>query len=115
MSSESCSASSQASALPTFAMAGLRAQILATSSVPRHRISIPMPDSVAIAILSVLAAYCAVGLCFAIAFILRGAASIDPVAAHAPIGFRLILIPGAAALWPWLLRRWIRQRKAENP
>jgi len=74
-----------------------------------------MPDSIAIAILSGLAAYCAAGLCFAIAFIFRGAASMDPIAAHATLGFRLILIPGAAALWPWLLRRWIRQHRAENP
>ncbi|MBX3356926.1 MAG: hypothetical protein KF745_00710 [Phycisphaeraceae bacterium] len=71
-------------------------------------------DPVAI-LLILLAAYLALGLLFAIAFSLVGAARIDPVARHAPIGFRLVILPGAAALWPLLLRRWLAARRNTSP
>jgi hypothetical protein len=45
---------------------------------------------------------------FAVVFALFGIHRVDPVAEHAPFGFRLIVIPGAAALWPLLLTRWLR-------
>jgi hypothetical protein len=56
----------------------------------------------------VVATYGVVGAVFAVAFATRGIQRIDPVAEHAPVGFRLIVMPGAAALWPLLLVRWIR-------
>ena len=55
-----------------------------------------------------LAAYGLTGAVFAIAFVTAGIQRVDPVAEHAPVGFRLIVMPGAAALWPLLLTRWIR-------
>jgi len=66
-----------------------------------------MSDSIALAILWTLATYGAAGLCFALAFVFRGIHCIDPAAEHAGLSFRIILLPGAAALWPILLRRWI--------
>lgn len=60
----------------------------------------------------VLAAYWVAGAVFAVAFATRGVQRIDPVAEHAPVGFRLIVMPGAAALWPLLLVRWIRSRSS---
>lgn len=56
----------------------------------------------------VAGAYLAVGVVFAALFIWRGAASIDHAAASAGLGFRVLLIPGAALLWPWLARKWAR-------
>jgi hypothetical protein len=53
-----------------------------------------------------LAAYGLVGAVFAAAFVTLGIHRVDPVAEHAPLGFRLIVIPGAALLWPLLLLRW---------
>lgn len=53
-----------------------------------------------------LAAYAGIGLAFATVFVFRGVGRIDPVAREAPIGFRLLIIPGAAALWPVLALRW---------
>ncbi len=53
------------------------------------------------------AGYAALGCLFAVAFVVRGVARVDPVAAAAPIGFRLVILPGVAALWPWLLLRWV--------
>ncbi|MGE0638904.1 MAG: hypothetical protein AB7G12_03385 [Thermoanaerobaculia bacterium] len=38
----------------------------------------------------------------------RGIERIDPAARGASRGFRLIVLPGAVALWPLLLRRWVR-------
>jgi len=57
-----------------------------------------------------LTLYAVMGFVFAIAFVLRGVARVDGQAAGAGLGFRLIIFPGAAALWPLLLGRWIRAR-----
>ena len=50
--------------------------------------------------------YLLAGLVFAVAFALRGCERLDPAAATGSWGFRLVIVPGAAALWPLLLRRW---------
>ena len=50
--------------------------------------------------------YLAVGAVFSIPFALVGAGRIDPDARAATWGFRLLLLPGAALLWPILARRW---------
>jgi hypothetical protein len=55
-----------------------------------------------------LAAYGLAGAIFAVAFVTVGIQRVDPVAEHAPVGFRLIVFPGVAALWPLLLVRWVR-------
>jgi len=52
--------------------------------------------------------YAAADLLFAIAFVTKGVVRVDPVASGAGWGFRLLILPGAAALWPLLLRRWLR-------
>ncbi len=57
-------------------------------------------------------AYLLFGMLFGIAFVLRGAGRIDPGAREAGWGFRLLILPGAAALWPILLRRWLRGAQA---
>ena len=60
-----------------------------------------------LATLSVLALglYLVVGLVFALWFAWRGANRIDPSAREGSWGFRLLILPGSAALWPFLLRR----------
>ena len=50
--------------------------------------------------------YVLLGLLFALLFVTRGVQRVDTQAHNAPLGFRLIIIPGAVALWPLLLRRW---------
>ena len=54
--------------------------------------------------------YAGIGFVFAIAFVARGVSWIDAQAAGAGLGFRLIILPGVTALWPFLLSRWIRAR-----
>lgn len=56
----------------------------------------------------VLLGYFTVGLLFGVHFAFGGAARIDPVATEATWGFRVLVIPGAAALWPLLLPRVVR-------
>ena len=55
-----------------------------------------------------LTVYAVIGLVFAIAFVARGAGRVDPAALAAPVGFRLLVLPGVAAVWPLLAWRWRR-------
>jgi hypothetical protein len=52
--------------------------------------------------------YVAIGVAFAAVFVAVGIGRVDPVARQAPLGFRLIVMPGCAALWPLMLARWMR-------
>ena len=55
-----------------------------------------------------LGVYAALGLAFAVPFVLRGVDRVDRVAKASGWGFRLVILPGAAALWPLLLARLAR-------
>jgi len=57
-------------------------------------------------IVALAGVYLALGAVFAVAFAWRGCQAIDPAAATGTWGFRVLIAPGAAALWPLLLRRW---------
>lgn len=61
---------------------------------------------IAATFLIALGIYLAWGFIFAIPFVLFGVKRIDPHALHGSWGFRLLIFPGAMALWPLLLRRW---------
>ena len=69
-----------------------------------------MTETIAIWLLTALAVYAGAGVLFAIAFVLRGAARIDPQAVGGSWGFRLAILPGVAALWPLLSWRWLRRQ-----
>jgi hypothetical protein len=59
-------------------------------------------------ILLVAGIYTGIGAVFGVAFVVAGAARVDHAAAGAPWSFRLLIWPGAAALWPLMLAKWIR-------
>jgi len=59
---------------------------------------------------NLLTVYAGIGAAFGIAFVLAGVQRIDSGAKGAGPGFRLMILPGVAALWPALLLRWIRHR-----
>jgi len=63
---------------------------------------------IAAVILVAFGVYLACGFLFAVPFAFFGVGRIDPHASHGSWGFRLLIIPGAAALWPILLLRWIK-------
>ena len=59
-------------------------------------------------IVNLAMAYAGIGLLFAVVFTIFGVGRMDASAKGAPVFFRLLILPGAAALWPLLLRRWLR-------
>ncbi|MFK8014401.1 MAG: hypothetical protein AB8G17_03015 [Gammaproteobacteria bacterium] len=66
-----------------------------------------MAIDVASGFVTVLTAWFAAGLVVAVAFVLFGAGRIDPAARSGSRGFRLLIVPGVAAFWPLLLKRWL--------
>lgn len=62
-------------------------------------------------LLYLMAAYSVVGLGFSLPFVAKGVSRIDPAARLSRWGFRAVILPGAAALWPLLLMRWWRGRQ----
>jgi hypothetical protein len=59
-------------------------------------------------LLNALALYAAVGAVTALAFVIFGVTRVQP--APLSLGARILILPGAAALWPYVLLRWIRTR-----
>jgi hypothetical protein len=55
-----------------------------------------------------LAFYALVGLITAVAFVGFGVARVLAQPVTLTMGARLVLLPGAAALWPYVLFRWLR-------
>lgn len=67
-----------------------------------------MLEPMARLLVATVGVYLAVGVVFAVPFVWRGVARIDPCAAAGSIGFRLLILPGVTALWPLLAFRWWR-------
>ena len=53
-----------------------------------------------------LALYAAIGAVTALAFAIFGVTRVQP--APVSLGARILILPGAAALWPYVLIRWLR-------
>ena len=64
------------------------------------------------ALIGVVGIYLACGGLFALVFVMRGVGAVDSAAHGSGIGFRLLILPGSAALWPYLLLQWVRVRKS---
>jgi len=73
-----------------------------------------MLEAFAKAIVYTLAVYASFGLVFAVPFVWLGVQRLDSEAQGSGIGFRLLILPGVAALWPMFLYRW-RRGIAEPP
>jgi hypothetical protein len=57
-------------------------------------------------LLGALALYAAIGVATAIAFVTFGVTRVQP--AGVSLGARILILPGAAALWPHVLMRWLK-------
>ena len=57
-----------------------------------------------------LGAYFVIGVCFAITFAAFGAQAVDPAAKDMRLAVRVLILPGAAALWPLLASKWLRKQ-----
>lgn len=55
-----------------------------------------------------LEVYAGLGFVLALVFVWVGVQSLDSEAQGSGVGFRLLILPGVAAFWPMLLRRWLR-------
>ena len=55
--------------------------------------------------------YICCGIVFSIAFLFKGITKTDEAAHGSGWGFKVIIIPGAIALWPILLKKWIKAKK----
>lgn len=63
------------------------------------------------AVLGAFVLYVATGLLAGIAFVSVGAQRVMP--ATFTLGARLLLLPAAAALWPYVLIRWLKARSRQ--
>jgi len=57
-------------------------------------------------LLNALALYAAAGIATALAFVVFGITRVQP--APVSLGARILILPGAAALWPYVLVRWLK-------
>jgi hypothetical protein len=61
-------------------------------------------------VLDLLALYAVLGALTAIAFVTIGLARVLPPGTPVTVGARVLLLPGAAILWPYVLLRWAKAR-----
>ncbi len=66
-----------------------------------------MPLETARIIVAALEVYALAGVGFALLFLPRAVARLDPRIAGAPKTLRLLILPGIVALWPLFAWRWI--------
>jgi hypothetical protein len=66
-----------------------------------------VPLEIAGFVVAVFEAYIVAGAGFALLFLPRAVARMDPRVAAAPATLRLLLFPGIAALWPLFAWRWL--------
>jgi hypothetical protein len=66
-------------------------------------------DTIAEILFGLLVAYVAIGLIAGLAFVAAGVVRVQ--SAPVTIGARILLLPGATALWPLVLARWFSARR----
>jgi hypothetical protein len=63
-----------------------------------------------VVVLDLLGLYAVAGVVTAVAFVTFGLARVLPAGTPVTVGARLLLLPGAALLWPYVLLRWVKAR-----
>ena len=61
-------------------------------------------------LIDLLALYAVVGAAIALAFVTFGIARVLPAGTPVTLGARVLLLPGAVLLWPYVLLRWVKAR-----
>jgi hypothetical protein len=59
-------------------------------------------------VLYAVAAYLLIGLAIGVPFVLKGVDQVDEAARGTSLVFRLLILPGAIALWPLMAAKWLR-------
>ena len=60
-----------------------------------------------------LVIYVATGLLLGAWFVWAGVQKLDEQAAGTGVGFRLLILPGVAALWPLVAWKWLLKRRGQ--
>ena len=58
-----------------------------------------------------LGVYLVAGVAVAAGFVVFGVTRVLPERLPVTVGARILLIPGAAALWPYVLARWLKSSR----
>jgi hypothetical protein len=66
---------------------------------------------IAMIVLTVLGLYAAAGVAIGLAFVAFGVTRVLPEPMPVTLGARILLFPGAAALWPYVLVRWLTSHR----
>jgi hypothetical protein len=61
-----------------------------------------------VVLIDLIALYAVAGAATALAFVTFGIARVLPAGTPVTLGARVLLVPGAALLWPYVLRRWVK-------
>jgi hypothetical protein len=61
-----------------------------------------------VVLIDLLAIYAVVGAATALAFVTFGIARVLPAGTPVTLGARVLFMPGAALLWPYVLLRWAK-------
>lgn len=67
-----------------------------------------MTTAVASTLVTLAGIYFGAGLLFGLWFVIAGVGRVDPVARQGSPGFRALILPGVAALWPLFASRLLR-------
>jgi hypothetical protein len=65
-------------------------------------------DQRAMIVLIALGVYVAAGVAVAAGFVVFGVTRVLPEYLPVTVGARILLFPGAAVLWPYVLARWLK-------
>jgi len=63
-----------------------------------------------VVLIDLLALYAIAGAATALAFVTFGIARVLPAGTPVTLGARVLLMPGAMLLWPYVLLRWVKAR-----
>ena len=61
-------------------------------------------------LIDLFALYAVAGAVTALAFVTFGIVRVLPAGTPVTLGARVLLMPGAALLWPYVLLRWVKAR-----
>jgi hypothetical protein len=78
------------------------------SPKPYHHLSHLLSAACVMIVLLAVELYAVAGVVIAIAFLVFGVTRALPTPASVTLGARIVLFPGVAALWPYVLIRWLK-------
>ena len=61
-------------------------------------------------LIDLIVLYAVAGAAVALAFVTFGIARVLPAGTPVTLGARVLLLPGAALMWPYVLLRWVKAR-----